>query len=92
MWVLLFGSLGWNFLEYGAFTDGLVWGWIVCGVVFEAMALGALYVVLPMGGSSWTPPGTTAESPGGHLRWWASYAAVGTIGLALGAWTFYAWS
>ena len=40
MWTLLFGSLGWNFLEYG-FTgpDGNVPGWIVCGIVFELMAL-----------------------------------------------------
>ena len=35
MWAILFGALGWNFLEYGFTTEGgLVWGWIVCGVVF----------------------------------------------------------
>jgi len=41
-WPALFLSLGWNFLEFGLDPpgeEGLVWGWLVCGVVF-----------LPMGG------------------------------------------
>ena len=40
-WPALFLSLGWNFLEFGfdppGEDDGLVWGWIVCGVVFWLM-------------------------------------------------------
>ena len=40
-WSALFLSLGWNFWEYGLNppdgSDGLVWGWIICGVVFVAM-------------------------------------------------------
>ena len=39
MWTVLFGTLGWNFLEYGFSDDGPVWGWIVCGAMFELMAL-----------------------------------------------------
>ena len=40
-WPALFLSLGWNFLEY-AFSppdgsDGIVWGWLVCGVLFVLM-------------------------------------------------------
>jgi uncharacterized membrane protein len=39
-WPVLFISLGWNFLEF-AFrppgAGGLVWGWLVCGVVFWVM-------------------------------------------------------
>jgi hypothetical protein len=40
-WPALFLSLGWNFLHY-AFDplppdDGVVWGWLICGVVFVAM-------------------------------------------------------
>jgi hypothetical protein len=40
-WPALFLALGWNFLEY-AFDppppdDGVVWGWLICGVVFVAM-------------------------------------------------------
>ena len=37
-WPALFGSLGWNFLEYG-FTfeeDAIVWGWVIPGVIFIA--------------------------------------------------------
>ena len=34
MWGVLFGSLGWNFLEFAFKGDDIVWGWLVCGVVF----------------------------------------------------------
>jgi hypothetical protein len=46
-WPALFGSLGWNFLEYG-FTfeeGGVVWGWVIPGVAFIAMAVVPLWVV-----------------------------------------------
>lgn len=40
-WSALFLSLGWNFWEYGLNppdgSTGLVWGWIICGVVFVVM-------------------------------------------------------
>lgn len=40
-WPALFCSLGWNFLEYGVDPPppetGLVWGWLVCAVVFFLM-------------------------------------------------------
>ena len=39
-WPALFLSLGWNFFEYGIdppFGEGLVWGWLICGVLFAAM-------------------------------------------------------
>jgi hypothetical protein len=50
-WPILFISLGWNFLEYGAFhEDGLVWGWLICAVVFFAM--GITPVVLGLRSSS----------------------------------------
>jgi hypothetical protein len=40
-WPALFISLGWNFLEY-AFSppdgsSGIVWGWLICGVLFVLM-------------------------------------------------------
>lgn len=40
-WPALFLSLGWNFLEY-AFSppdgsDGIVWGWLICGILFVLM-------------------------------------------------------
>ncbi len=40
-WSALFLSLGWNFWEYGLNppdgSDGLVWGWIICGIAFVLM-------------------------------------------------------
>jgi hypothetical protein len=41
-WVGLFASLGWNFLDYGLFNppagEGIVWGWLIPGVMLEVMA------------------------------------------------------
>jgi hypothetical protein len=45
-WPAIFLSLGWNFCEYGFFSgEGLVWGWIVCGVIFILMGGLPLYLV-----------------------------------------------
>jgi hypothetical protein len=48
-WSALFGALGWNFLEYALADDAVAWGWLVCGLVFEAMAIAPLLVVVPAG-------------------------------------------
>ncbi len=46
-WPAIFLSLGWNFCEYGFFAgEGLVWGWIICGVVFILMGGLPLYLVM----------------------------------------------
>lgn len=46
-WPAIFLSLGWNFCEYGFFkSEGLAWGWIVCGVVFVLMGGLPLYLVM----------------------------------------------
>lgn len=94
MWAFLFGSLGWNFLEYGAFTDGIVWGWLVCGVVFEAMALPALLVMLPVGRRDWTPQVRPAEPGAGHAarQWVVTYAVLSAVGVVLAVWSYRAWS
>ena len=45
MWTALFGALGWNFLSLGLSPPPHQTGtaaWIVCGVIFELMALGGL--------------------------------------------------
>jgi hypothetical protein len=49
-WPALFLALGWNFLEY-AFDppppeDGVIWGWLICGIVFVAMGGVPLLFVL----------------------------------------------
>ncbi|WP_243058068.1 hypothetical protein [Nocardioides sp. SR21] len=91
MWLLLFGSLGWNFLEYGMFGDDLVWGWIVCGVLFEAMALPALLFLLPFGNNG---PVRLNPNPNPSRRgaWLLAYAVLGVVGAGLGWATFVAWN
>jgi hypothetical protein len=50
-WPALFLSLGWNFFEFGLDPpgqDGLVWGWLICGVLFVLMGgLPLIAVVKP---------------------------------------------
>ena len=48
-WSALFLSLGWNFLEFGLHPpvgDGLVWGWLICGVLFVPMGAFPLWIIL----------------------------------------------
>ena len=55
-WPALFLSLGWNFLEFGIDPpgeEGLVWGWLICGVLFFAM--GGLPLVFLMKWSNLRP-------------------------------------
>jgi hypothetical protein len=53
-WPALFLSLGWNFLDYGIdppFGEGLVWGWLICAVLFALMGgLPLLAIVKPVFG------------------------------------------
>jgi hypothetical protein len=50
-WPALFISLGWNFLEYAIKPPepeyGIVWGWLIPGVLFVAMGAGPLFFLLP---------------------------------------------
>jgi hypothetical protein len=63
-WPALFISLGWNFLEYALWPPapdtGIVWGWLIPGVVFEIMGIVPLLGLLPSsrGSGTWT-----ADSP-----------------------------
>ena len=91
MWGLLFGSLGWNFLESAVTGPDLVWGWLVCGVVFELMALPAILLMLASVKTAVLPP--DRPPPGTGSRWWVpAYALLGAIGFLFGAWSFAALS
>jgi hypothetical protein len=90
MWVALFGSLGWNFLEYAFKGDGgVVVGWLVCGVMFEAMALPALAVLVAT-----NRIGLTMSKPptGSRWRWWLLYAVAAAAGLWIGVTSFRPWT
>ena len=84
MWFLLFASLGWNFLEYGFFHGEPSVSYIVCGVLFELMALPALFLV-PVGLRS-KPPRPDGAAP--VWFWVVSYAGLASVGISLGAWTY----
>lgn len=88
MWALVFTALGANFLEFG-FDDPVSVSWIVCGVIFELMALPAWLVV----GRSLVPG--TQDGPGAYavrVNWLSIYLALGAIGWGLGWWSYDAWS
>jgi len=92
MWAVLFGTLGWNFLEFAfTATDGIVWGWLVCGVLFELMALPAVVAVF-QGVREMVEPPENRTTPVGSVWWVPAYGVLGALGLVLGWWGFYALS
>jgi hypothetical protein len=61
-WPALFLSLGWNFLEFafkGGGGHGIVWGWLVCGVIFIPMGAIPLLFILSNAG----------KAVGGKAKW-----------------------
>jgi hypothetical protein len=55
-WPVLFLSLGWNFLEFafnppGPPGQGVIWGWLIPGVLFVIMGLVPVLAVLAIGHS-----------------------------------------
>ena len=88
-WGVLFGTLGWNFLEYSFKGPDLVWGWLVCGVVFELMALPAILGILVGVKNAVLPPDPATPGSGPGSRWWVpAYAFLGAVGFLFGAWSF----
>lgn len=93
MWVGLFGSLGWNFFDYGLNSDGgEVVSWIVCGVVFWLMAAPALFLMTRFDYSKDSFDGVGKAQGAGRGTWLAIYAALGIVGVGLGAWSFDLWT
>jgi len=89
MWALLFGSLGWNFLEYAVKGPDLVWGWLVCGVLFWLMAAPAVYLMLVALKNAVVPP--RERSPDAGSRWWVpAYSLLTAVGFLIGAWSYQA--
>jgi hypothetical protein len=77
LWPALFLSLGWNFLEYAfdspVVGEGIVWGWLICGIVFMLMGGLPLLVMLPMTIRGFTreekrPRGWPAGMPLAHMQ------------------------
>jgi hypothetical protein len=85
MWGVLFGTLGWNFLEFAVKGPDLVWGWLVCGVLFWAMAAPAFYWMA----TQLRPLVAKARSSRTWL-WTPAYGVLGAVGLFLGWWSYLA--
>jgi hypothetical protein len=64
-WPALFISLGWNFLEYALWPPppdtGVIWGWLIPGVIFEVMGIVPLAGLLPS--RRWLGSSGTSDSP-----------------------------
>ena len=77
LWPALFLSLGWNFLDYAfdppGTQGGVVWGWLICGIVFVLMGGLPLLVMLPATVHSFTrererPQGWPPGMPLAHMQ------------------------
>lgn len=66
-WTALFATLGWNFLEYGLFDppegEGIVWGWLIPGILFQIMAWAPIVLGIMAIRSMRGTPGTAADRP-----------------------------
>jgi hypothetical protein len=88
MWALLFGSLGWNFLEYAFIGPDVVWGWLICGVMFWLMAAPAVFLMLVALKNAVVPP---REKRSAGSRWWVpAYSGLTALGFLVGAWSYHA--
>jgi hypothetical protein len=87
MWALLFGSLGWNFLEFAFLGGSVVWGWLVCGVMFWLMAAPAVFLMLVALKNAVLPPDTAGSDTA--ARWWIpAYSLLLAVGFLIGAWSY----
>lgn len=89
-WGLLFGALGWNFLDYAFGDPGghIEASWLICGIMFWAMALPA--VVIFVGGRLIGRQIT--DAPGTGLGWVGAYVGLMAVGWWLGTVLIHAWT
>ncbi len=89
-WTATSGGMAANFLLDGFTSDGgLVWGWILCGVVMLFFAVPGLYLMSP-----WQRVYEREPAKGALLtrnQWWLVYLGLVVVGVALGSWSAYAW-
>jgi hypothetical protein len=91
-WALLFGALGWNFMDYAFNADpsgGVVASWLVCGIVFWLMALPGLVILVA---GRFTAGREMTDASGSGWVWLGLYVALLVVGWWLGTVTINAWS
>lgn len=91
-WPALFISLGWNFLEFGIDPPGdfgLVWGWLICAVLFFIMGTAPLFFVLRPAARRFTGADSPNLPAAGSGRYWLvlQLAAI-AAGISLGGMLF----
>ena len=69
--------------------DDIVMGWLIPGIMFELMALPALFL---WSGSSWLREHVTERPISGGLRWKLGYVALIAVGAWIGLLSFNAWT
>lgn len=91
-WALLFGALGWNFVDYTFNADPsgrIVASWLVCGIVFWVMALPALVILV---GGRFVAGREMTDTSGSGWGWVGAYVALLALGWWLGSVTLQTWS
>ena len=91
-WALLFGALGWNFIDYGFNADpsgSIVGSWLVCGIVFWLMALPGVVIFIA---GRFVAGREITDTSGSGWGWVGVYPAVLVLGWWLGSVTLRAWS
>lgn len=89
-WTATSGGMAFNFLADGFTADeGLVWGWIVAGVLALVMALPGVYVMSPWQRIYDREP--VKGAPLSRNAWWLVYLVLAAAGVAIGSWTAYGW-
>jgi hypothetical protein len=91
-WALLFGALGWNFIDYAFNADpsgALVTSWLVCGIVFWLMALPAVAILV---GGRFVAAREITDASGSGWGWLGAYVVLLALGWSLGSVTLHAWS
>ena len=89
-WTATSGGMAANFLVDGFSSDsGLVWSWIVIGLLMLLMALPGLYVMSPWQRIYHRKP--LKGAPLSRNAWGLVSRVVASVGVGLGSWSAFAW-
>lgn len=91
-WALLFGALGWNFMDFAFNADpsgAVVASWLVCGIVFWLMALPAVAILV---GGRFVAAREVTDASGSGWGWLGAYVVLLAFGWWLGSVTLQTWS
>jgi hypothetical protein len=89
-WTFTIGGMAVSFVVDGLTDEGgLVWSWILVGILNLLIALPGLYLMSP-----WQKVYDREPMKGALLsrqQWWLAYLALAAVGVGLGSWSAFAW-